>query len=263
VLVISEKFMQLRMGLQRWPAVGVAFSGGVDSTVLLHNCCQVFNKDQVTALHASSCLHSARAAETTRGVCVTHFIDGCTLINVECDPLGWPEFVRCGEKRCYHCKARTFGLLLKALADRGVSVLLDGTNVDDLSQDRPGLQAARELGVQSPFVEYGIGKNDIRKYARENGLINHDLPSNSCLATRVDTQHELQLEDFISIERGEEFLLSLGLVGSRVRPRKGYVLIELQKMDIERVVQADIRWKIIDYFSSCGMGQVFLGLQGR
>lgn len=259
----SEKFIQLRQGLQRWPAVGVAFSGGVDSTVLLHNCCQVLTKHQVVALHASSCLHSARAAATTREVRASHFAGACTFINIECNPLDWPEFIRSGNRRCYHCKSQTFVLLQKALAEKGIAILLDGTNMDDLSQDRPGLKAAREHGVLSPFVEYNIGKDDIRRYARENRLINHDLPSNSCLATRVDSQREIQLKDLVIVEQSEEFLLSLGLVGCRVRPKVGYVLIEVRKIDIERVVQADIHEKIIDYFTARAMGPVFLGLQGR
>lgn len=254
---------RLHSFLKRYDSVAVAFSGGVDSTVLLHNCCRLFASSKVLALHASSCLQSARAAATTREVMAAHFAASCQYSEVRCEPLQWSDFVQNDIERCYYCKKRTYSLLLAEVKKRRVEVLLDGSNISDLLQYRPGMKAAKELGIVSPFIVTNISKHDIREYSRRHDLINHDLPSNSCLATRIPAGDTITSERMIVIEKMEEFLISLGFHAVRVRPFQGFVHIEVLKKDLQRIFEPLQRKMVIDYFQDLGMGQVFIGIAGR
>jgi len=260
---LVEKFRRLRSRLGRYRSVAVAFSGGIDSTVLLHNCCRVFPKERVTALHASSCLHSTRSAAVTREVVEAHFSSSCLLKIIHCNPLEWADFVCNDRERCYFCKKQTYGLLLTEMRRLGGEILLDGTNTDDLQEYRPGLKAAREHGVISVFLDEGISKRDIREYARREGLINHDLPSNSCLATRVETGRQITEAQLAQIEEAEEYLFRQGFTGVRVRPIAQRVLLELREQDLQRAMEQGMRQELSDYFVQQGMGKPFIGLVGR
>lgn len=262
-MVLAEKITLLRKNLSKYTRVAVAFSGGVDSTVLLHNCSEIFKAENVIALHARSCLQSARVIEGVEKVVAKHFSQSCRYHVIECDPLDWPDFISNTSERCYFCKKRTYAFLVEESKREGCEILIDGTNTDDLKQYRPGLKAVREYGVISPFLDAGISKSDIRRYAREEGLINSDLPSNSCLATRIATDHTITTEMLKLIEDAEEFLHSLGFAGIRVRPEKNRISIEVQEVDITAIVAGQTRLLVVEYFQQKGLGPVFLGLTGR
>jgi uncharacterized protein len=259
----GELFSRLHLFLRQYKSVAVAFSGGVDSTVLLHNCCRIFPPGQIMALHASSCLHSASAAAITKKVVAAHFAANCDFVDVPCAPMAWPDFIVNDNNRCYFCKNRTFRLLLAEADSKGIPVLLDGTNMSDLDDYRPGMKAAQELGVISPFLEVGIAKNDIREYARREGLINHDLPSNSCLATRIPTGNAITIERLAAIEKAEEFLSAQGFHGVRVRIFQGFAHIELFEGDLLRMFDPSKRRIVAQYFQDSGLGKPYIGLLGR
>jgi len=261
--MLDELITRLHAFLRQYTKVAVAFSGGVDSTVLLHNCCQIFPPENILALHAGSCLHSAMAAATTKNVVAAHFVTTCTFMEIRCEPLEWHDFIVNDTNRCYFCKKRTFQLFLDEMKKNGIEALLDGTNVSDLQEYRPGMQAARELGVVSPLLEVGMAKSDIREYARRQALINHDLPSNSCLATRIPSGKEITIDQLSIIEKAEEFLTTLGFHGVRVRPFQGYVHIELLDEELPQFFDPSCRREVVRYFLDRGLGQPYIGILGR
>lgn len=261
--ILEKKIAHLRAILGRYAKVAVAFSGGVDSTVLLDNCCRVFRPEQIVALHARSCLQSARTVRSVNGIKTEHFTGLCSHLTLDCDPLQWPEFVSNTAERCYYCKKRTYGLFRTTASQRGCEVLLDGTNADDLTTYRPGLRVLREYGVVAPLAEAAMSKADVREYARDQGLSNHDRPSDSCLATRIAPLEPITAEGMKAVEDAEEYLYLLGFAGVRVRPKKSHVCIEVQKKDLTRIVEAGVGELVVEFFRREGCGPVFLDLKGR
>jgi uncharacterized protein len=134
------------------------------------------------------------------------------------------------------------------MRNEGFRTLLDGTNSDDLQEQRPGLQAIRELGIKTPLADAGFNKDEIRQLARDAGLSNHALPSNSCLATRVPPSTRITVETLQRINHAELFMLKLGFSSCRVKPQKKYTRIELQAENIENITDQTIKSRITSYF---------------
>jgi uncharacterized protein len=162
----------------------VAFSGGVDSAALLHLAIDELGGEHVLALHARSILFpQGREREICDGM-LADFSRCCHVRRVDFAPLAIAGFAENPPERCYLCKKHMYGEFLRLARDFAAPVLADGTNADDDVASRPGWRAMQELAVLTPLREAGIGKAVIRAYARRHGLTNHDLPSQSCLATR-------------------------------------------------------------------------------
>jgi len=260
---LEKKHKKLKNMLAGYGKVAVAFSGGVDSSLLLSVCCDVLGFENVIGVQAVSCLLSSDTVYDARMTFKRCTGEHLELTCIELFPLEWDEFVKNGEERCYLCKKKVYSILKKFGRREGCDYLLDGTNVDDFEEQRPGLKAIRELDVQTPLLAAGLNKTEVRGLARMLGLTNHDLPSNSCLATRIPHHTEITLELLKDIEKAESILKKMGFFGCRVRPLEKQAVIEIMKNDFSRVVEQHYRDEITRQFKSLGFETIRLDLIGR
>ena len=237
----------------------VAFSGGVDSTLLLKIASDLLG-DRVTAITAFS--ETLSRSQHDR---ITHFFGAHAIrhIKITSPETSDPCFIKNDKDRCYYCKKVKFGLMMDHAAANHITAVIDGSNRDDLNDYRPGTRAIRELGVRSPFIEAGIAKSEIREMARSLDLPVWNLPSDSCLATRIPYGRPITRQKLAVIERGEAFLKDLGLIPSiRARHYDEMVRIELNEKDFSRFSDADFRNKVIGFFKELGFVHVTLDLEG-
>ncbi|MFU8819268.1 MAG: TIGR00268 family protein, partial [Desulfurivibrio sp.] len=235
--------------------VAVAFSGGVDSSLLLA-AARMVHGEQVLALHGRSPLQAAGEYDKAMGIAVDL---GCRPLVINLDPYSWPEVTANSARRCYHCKLRLYRLFLARAADHDCKVLLDGTNLSDLGKDRPGLAALRELQVRTPLTEVGLDKGMVRSMARHRKLANWDKPAASCLATRVMDGQPITRDKIALVARGEEFLRGKKFSGCRFRHHGHCCRIEVQVDDFPRLEESSTWLEIDGFCRKLGFGQVERG----
>jgi len=259
----AAKFGKLIEFFRQYERVAVAFSGGIDSTLTLYAAITALGVERVVALYALSTLNSAASIADARATFAGNFPAAVVLKEIEVTPLLWPEFVVNTEERCYLCKKRMYSVLGEAMAAEGCSILVDGTNLDDLLEQRPGLKAIREMQIGTPLAEAGLTKQEIRLIAQKEGLANYALPSNSCLATRIQHGRPIVEKTLRTIESAERFLHERGFPGCRVRLRDAFFLIEVQEKDFAAFVKGSNRIAVNTYFRSLQKWPVMLNLTGR
>lgn len=264
---IRNKEQTARRILAQYGKVAVAFSGGVDSSLLLRLAFDTLGPANVLALTARSCLLPARDLERAATWPARHGLAGkVNHVFIDIKPLAWPEFVTNPADRCYHCKSLVYTILLEYAHRQGIEVLLDGTNHDDLHSGRPGLKALRELRIGTPLVSALLGKDEVRRLAHELGLDTWDAPSASCLATRIPEGLAITPKRLALIAVLEAHLEKLGFAGSRVRLdrwREDTVYVQLQEKDLSHFAVGPRRSELLDFFRNSGVKKVFLDLQGR
>ncbi len=260
---IDDKLLNLREQIGRFKKVAVAFSGGVDSSLVLSVSVEVLGVQNVHGLFGLSCLQSPAVFENAK----LNFSRICgqtsTLHFIELFPLDISEFVQNDDKRCYYCKRYSYSAFVQLLTKLNCDALLDGTNADDLNDHRPGFQAIQEHGVHTPLLDAGLRKHEIRKLARQRGLRNHDLPSESCLATRIPTHTRIHQSLLTKIEQVESILNGYGFKGCRVRLFTDRVVFELQNSDFKQLADQKLRKKIYTQIGKLGIQTVHLDLLGR
>jgi len=222
--------------------VAVAFSGGVDSAYLLSEAVKA--GADVTAYYVKSAFQPAFEYDDALKIAE---VTGARMITINADVLSERAVVSNPGNRCYFCKNLIFGSILKAAADDGYTLVLDGTNASDDASDRPGMKALAEMGVRSPLRECGLTKAEIRRLSREAGLFTWDKPSYACLATRVPTGVEITQEILTKTEAAEGFLSSLGFRDFRIRYFCGAAKIQLKDKDFglfiekRRTISAELK----------------------
>lgn len=256
---LDKKLSSLQKHLHQLKRVAVAFSGGVDSTLLLRLACDTLGKESVIALTACTPLvpeqEQREARELAALIGAHHELFSENVLNI-------PAVASNPRERCYHCKHHIFSLFRSRLDGLGFEHLVDGTNRDDLGEDRPGLKALKELGVGSPLAECGIGKDDVRALSRRLGLPTAERPAFACLATRIPFDTPLTKENLHQVERCEQYLRDKGFGNFRVRHHGAVARIELDPADFQRIMTDSLRDELINSFRKYGFSYVTLDLQG-
>lgn len=234
----------------------VAFSGGVDSTFVLQRAKQELG-DQVLAVTAASETFPTR--EFDAAVELAEQL-GVPLYKTEVKELENANFVANNPDRCYHCKTGLYSHLQQLAKQLGYPYILDGSNVDDLGDYRPGLQAKNEQGVRSTLQEAGLTKDEIRQLSKELGLPTWNKPSFACLSSRIPYGTRIEKWKIDQLDEGEHFLMQLGLYQVRVRHHDKIARIEVMPDEIHKVLEH--RDAIYEKFSKLGFTYVTLDLQG-
>ena len=262
-LQAEDKYQKLVLGLKKFSRVAVAFSGGVDSTLLYYAARDALGENNVLVLHAVSELISTREQNSAAATLLKFNPPAENHLEVVLHPLTWPEFVANTEDRCYFCKNRMYSSFFLEAEKKHYTVLLDGSNVDDLKSKRPGFRAIRELGVQTPMLDVGLSKAEIRFLAEKRGLCNYDKPSNSCLATRIPEATAISMEKLKLVEKCESFLLDKGFTACRVRIEGQDAVVQLSLTDSKILVTEDIRVDLLSFVQGLGFTRVMLDIKPR
>ncbi len=256
---LAEKRQHLEDILSSLGKVAVAFSGGVDSTLLLKIAGNVLSENviAITALSETTSAQEHEAAiHLARRFGIKH-------LTVESHDLDLPDFVKNYPDRCYVCKKNRFKTMIALAHQEGMAWVVDGENVDDQQDYRPGIQASRELGVRSPLSEAGLTKADIRLLSRMMGLSTWNKPSAACLASRIPYYRKITAGKLKQIENGEAFLRRQGLLLQiRVRHEGDTARIELAEEEIHALMDHKVRNEVVAYFNTLGFKYVAVDLKG-
>ena len=257
-MTLKEKYDALKNYIASLGSVAVAFSGGVDSTLLLKISHDVLG-DKAVAVTAGASFVPSRELDEAKDFCKKNNI---RQIIFHVNESSIPNFKANPKNRCYFCKLEIFKKILSLAAENNLAHVVEGSNVDDLGDFRPGLQALKELEIKSPLRVAELTKAEIRALSRELGLPTFDKPSYACLASRFVYGEEITPEKLKMVEEAEEFLRGLGFKQLRVRIHGLLARIEIMPEDFNRVLTQEIREKIYQALKNFGFSYVALDLKG-
>ena len=254
----DAKMDSLRSILGDMGAVIIAYSGGVDSAFLAAAANDVLGRD---ALAVTAKSPSLAPSELREAVALAERL-GLNHRVIETREVEREDYAANNPNRCFFCKDELYTYLAAFAQDEGYAHIANGTNVDDLGDFRPGLNAAKQYGVRSPMVEADLSKSEIRTLSLGMDLPTWDKPAQACLSSRIPYGTPVTVEALERIAKAEEFLHDLGIRQLRVRHHDTVARIEVEPADFPALTQDDVRAKVTDYFRSIGYSYVALDLSG-
>jgi len=255
----EEKYKSLGEIFRTMGKVLVAFSGGVDSTLLLRMAVDTLGPGNVLAVTAASPLYPEREMANAKRMVEAL---GARHRVIESNELEIEGFSENPPDRCYFCKRELFEKLTELAREEGISSVVEGSTVDDERDHRPGRLAIRELGIRSPLQEVRFSKEEVRAVSKALGLPTWDKPSFACLASRFPYGEEITEEALKRVDEGETFLLGLGFKQVRVRHYQHLARIEVYPEEMGRLMEPSLRQKVVERFKKIGYRYVTLDLQG-
>ncbi|MDP6529567.1 MAG: ATP-dependent sacrificial sulfur transferase LarE [Gemmatimonadota bacterium] len=248
----------VRADLRARRRVVVAFSGGVDSTLVLRVAVEELGDGALAVTGKSA---SVAAWELDEAKALAHGIGARHRI-VSTAEVDDPDYAANAGDRCYHCKSELFTRLHAVAREEGIPWVVDGTNADDCRGHRPGLVAAREKSVVSPLAAAGATKEDVRAWSREMGLPTAEKPAMACLASRFPEGIRVTLDALRQVEAAEGALRAMGFAGFRVRHHGDVARVEVASADLERFLDAEVRREATEGVRRAGYRFVALDLEG-
>ncbi len=258
---VEAKYRRLLAGIADMGKVLVAFSGGLDSGLVVYAALKALGRENLLVVSGDSeslprdDLASIRSYLAGLGLTDRH-------LTIRTRELEDENYAANPEDRCFFCKQELYGQLTAIAGEQGLRFVLDGCNASDLGDHRPGRRAASGLGVRSPLLEAGLHKEEIREIARSEGLQIWDRPQSACLASRIPYGERVTAEKLGMIEEAERFLRKEGFRQLRVRHHGDLARIELPESDLERGLQPALRQRIVARMREIGFLWVTLDLAG-
>ncbi len=256
---LQRKYDTLKKILKGLGSVVVAYSGGVDSTLLLKVAVDTLGIQNVLACISAGVVEPKNVLKRAKKIAKDF---GVRLQTIDADELKDPNFVANKADRCFHCKSHLCQELLDVAAKNSLKQVIFGTNLDDLDDFRPGNRAMKLFGIRSPLAEAKLTKNDIRALSRKLRLETADVPSSPCLASRLAYGLQISEERLAQIEKAEDFLRTLGFVEFRVRHHDVIARIEVHQEDFKKITAEPNRLLIIKKLKSLGFKYIAIDLQG-
>ena len=262
VQAIDQELLNKRVDLvdilSKMDRVIIAYSGGVDSAFLAAVANEVLGNN---ALSVTAVSPSLAPSELEEAQSLAEDL-GLNYRTINTNEIEREDYSANNPDRCFFCKDELYSHLIKFCGEENYSFVVNGTNVDDLGDYRPGLDAATQYGVRSPLVEANLEKKDIRVLSREMGLPTWDKPAQACLSSRIPYGTMVTVEALTTIAKAEKYLREKGFKQLRVRHHENIARIEISTEDFDVLTSEPLRTEIPSYFKSLGYSYVTLDLEG-